>query len=218
MGSLCPRPRLGVSVKVKDMPVQAPKRLEPKWLWSWVSSYLPTLACPLACATFGPPAVLPLLLALGASAVRVGRGRGFGFGFPWLWGSPVPSVLPRCAVSRFVLFRGEQTGHGSWAGGAPFCALFLALGLVLGLCLLAFAFWRWLCSASCVCIWRLPFAFRIRPFAVCAFFASSWAAALAMVDRPCLVGSSHMAGARFSFSRLSRNGTWPCVCMPVTWR
>ena len=183
------------------MPTQAPKRLEPKWVCSWVSSACRHLRVPWLVLHL---AHLRSFLCFGLSGPRragLVRGRGFGCGFPWLWGSPAPSVLPRCAVSRFVLFPGEQTGHGSWAGGAPFCALFLR---------------TWPC-ALCVCIWPLPFALHIWPFAICAFFAFG-RLSLAMVDRPCLVGSSHMAGASvFPFAAVSL-GTCPCVCMPVTWR
>ena len=169
---------------------------------------MPTFRCPLACATFGLPAFLPaakLLAWLG----RVGSRAWFGCcgfargGVPpgfraWCWGSPAPSVLPRCAVSRFVLFPGEQTGHGSWAGGAPFCACFSALGLVLcacafGFCLLPFTFGLCLlCPVSprlALCFVRLHLAFAIcftfGPLPFVPFFAfgrsfrSPWWTALA---------------------------------------
>ena len=137
MGSLRLRPRLGESVREKDMPVQAPKRLEPQWICSWVSSCLPTLACPLACATFGPPAVLPLLWPFGASAGRVGSRAWF-----WLW---VPlavgfsCALRPAALCRVSLRSVPWGADGPWLVGGG-CSFLRPVSPHLALCFVRFAF------------------------------------------------------------------------------
>ena len=100
---------------------------------------MPTFRCPLACATFGPPAFLPAAKLSGLAAsgwfagvfwlLRFRPWRGPPGSRAWCWGSPAPSVLPRRALLCFALCPGVQACLARGRGVRPFCALAVCLAV-----------------------------------------------------------------------------------------